>query len=1216
MAHLQRHVNKALGASRAMDAFGAANARGHPGEDDFAAGADAAGVTGLGATGHAAGFAATARSGRDRDNSWVVEGTWKAQEVRYGPDQLARRYRGKLEAFKKAGGKLGKVKSKKADSTGPTSAVPTPADLKRKKQGGGADLSNAVAGGRFDDVVRLLDEGADPNNVELRVPPLHYCVSAGDAELAVDIARYLVWNTRDARRALRNKYTAAMSSASKDKPNVMDAAVGWAGDIDEREVASVTQSGTEAVVTLDTWHDPDRHAKVDLQCGRYGATALHVAASGSASGLAVARFLIGECGARLDIPLRNNGITPLDKAIALAINNANSSSRRRYVSEPRQLMHIGGKTAAPPCISEAAAAQRKNAWRPQGGTSVPAVAEPLLLSAIRDEDMLLARLLVDEFRRRGQCVPSPADAVASEVLRQRLGVSVPRRGAGGADANAAAGARPGRTAPLRMALRPGQHPHQVDVASLAACRHPAPEGAQGAAAADPDRRLAFNTLTAAQVEALLCAVGLAQHARDFARHEIDGAALAFFEDRDLEDIGVALRPKRLALLQKLDELKAEGGVPARMLGAAAGFGTAGAGRAAQAAHATAMEAAAEAAAAHRDYQELELFAQHGRRGAGRVKGKRDSDAKLYWGGDGGAESYDPADGVAATSKKDQAELLQIVQQLRKQLKQRGARGMFGLSRKFRIIDDDNSKSLDFDEFSKAMRECALVLDPRHMKMIFGFFDADNNGSINFNEFLNGVREPMSERRRALVREAFRRLDADGNGLIEVSDLVGKYRMDQNPDVLNGRKDEQEVLAEFIDNMSVNQTRHGKVTPEEWMSYYQNVGNNIDSDDEFELMIRNAWHISGGQGWCANTANTRVLMTHADGRESVEEIRDDLGVGRDQYRERLERQGVRDIKDVGTTGWGSESAGRAQHAFVHAQQKRVALVALARSVAMADDSIDQDRLNREALYGLLCPNGAGASGTAADPHSLPALEQAWLAAVPPEDSIECTAAATASRTIWQASGGVPLAVQQSDAWQAAAGLAAEAMAEEEEEDDDNKGEAEGKTGGEGIDTLSSNSDSDGGTGCATARPVRHRLPAARFRPADEDARPQRATATRRELLRAIASVLPAGTARSWWGAKYADMLMAGIYAETRGKRTLAGHTGRLWVVCGGRGVLGYVPYLGTCERRPEDYVPPLPEELVRAACAVGPAPLRQSLQDRRDDWDSARASPRSAARQPA
>ena len=40
-----------------------------------------------------------------------------------------------------------------------------------------------------------------------------------------------------------------------------------------------------------------------------------------------------------------------------------------------------------------------------------------------------------------------------------------------------------------------------------------------------------------------------------------------------------------------------------------------------------------------------------------------------------------------------------------------------------------------------------------------------------------------------------------------------------------------------------------------------MGGNIDSDKYFELMIRNAWHISGGTGQAANTSCRRVLVIH-------------------------------------------------------------------------------------------------------------------------------------------------------------------------------------------------------------------------------------------------------------------------------------------------------------------------------------------------------------------
>jgi calcyphosin len=78
--------------------------------------------------------------------------------------------------------------------------------------------------------------------------------------------------------------------------------------------------------------------------------------------------------------------------------------------------------------------------------------------------------------------------------------------------------------------------------------------------------------------------------------------------------------------------------------------------------------------------------------------------------------------------------------------------------------------------------------------------------------------------------------------------------------------------EFLDTFDVGGITDGKVTPAEFLNYYNNVSSSIDNDDYFELMMRNAWHISGGEGWCANSSCLRVLCKHADGHESVEEMK--------------------------------------------------------------------------------------------------------------------------------------------------------------------------------------------------------------------------------------------------------------------------------------------------------------------------------------------------------
>jgi hypothetical protein len=142
--------------------------------------------------------------------------------------------------------------------------------------------------------------------------------------------------------------------------------------------------------------------------------------------------------------------------------------------------------------------------------------------------------------------------------------------------------------------------------------------------------------------------------------------------------------------------------------------------------------------------------------------------------------------------------------------------------------------------------------------------------------------------------AFSKLDIDGNGIVDGTEVAKKYDASKHPDVLNGRKTEKDILTEFLETFDVGGVKDGMVTQQEFINYYTNLGANIDNDDYFELMIRNAWHISGGEGWSANSANRRVLITHEDGRESVEEIKNDLGLkagDKEGMMSRLKAEGV-------------------------------------------------------------------------------------------------------------------------------------------------------------------------------------------------------------------------------------------------------------------------------------------------------------------------------------
>lgn len=160
---------------------------------------------------------------------------------------------------------------------------------------------------------------------------------------------------------------------------------------------------------------------------------------------------------------------------------------------------------------------------------------------------------------------------------------------------------------------------------------------------------------------------------------------------------------------------------------------------------------------------------------------------------------------------------------------------------------------------------------------------------------------MSYERKQLVRQAFNLLDTTGDGVVTVDDILQNYDYSHHPNVVNGSITPQQATNEMLSCFeSGSSDVDGKVTWSEFLDYYKGISISIDDDNYFELMIRNSWHMSGGDGFTENTTCKRVLVTHSDGSEEIVEVKNDLGLNyRDmnEVKRRLERQGVQDIRKV-------------------------------------------------------------------------------------------------------------------------------------------------------------------------------------------------------------------------------------------------------------------------------------------------------------------------------
>ena len=106
------------------------------------------------------------------------------------------------------------------------------------------------------------------------------------------------------------------------------------------------------------------------------------------------------------------------------------------------------------------------------------------------------------------------------------------------------------------------------------------------------------------------------------------------------------------------------------------------------------------------------------------------------------------------------------------------------------------------------------------------------------------------------------MDIDKSGKLDINDIRQKYNAKHHPDVKSGKKEEEEVLTEFLDTFEDHfcdmkgqaDSRDGIVNMDEWLEYYNNVSMSIDRDDYFSLMMNNTWNLDGSRtqkkGWAS------------------------------------------------------------------------------------------------------------------------------------------------------------------------------------------------------------------------------------------------------------------------------------------------------------------------------------------------------------------------------
>jgi Ca2+-binding EF-hand superfamily protein len=186
----------------------------------------------------------------------------------------------------------------------------------------------------------------------------------------------------------------------------------------------------------------------------------------------------------------------------------------------------------------------------------------------------------------------------------------------------------------------------------------------------------------------------------------------------------------------------------------------------------------------------------------------------------------------------------VLKHIRTDAARRGIEGLGAIHRVFKRADFDGSGRLSEEELDDCLKMCGVFLSKDELHLLLSEADKNQDGSVSYDELLTVLKGPMSDRALAMVDKCFRVMDRDGSGVVTTADVTSVYSASQHPLVVQGKITEEQVLKSFVESFEGScGDSDGRVTLEEWRSYYEDIAAGVPSEQYFITMLEGVWMIN-------------------------------------------------------------------------------------------------------------------------------------------------------------------------------------------------------------------------------------------------------------------------------------------------------------------------------------------------------------------------------------
>ena len=182
---------------------------------------------------------------------------------------------------------------------------------------------------------------------------------------------------------------------------------------------------------------------------------------------------------------------------------------------------------------------------------------------------------------------------------------------------------------------------------------------------------------------------------------------------------------------------------------------------------------------------------------------------------------------------------------------RGPKTIFTFQRMLTIFDRNNSGLINLNDFINIFQVYNINLSENEIENIFNIYNQDNSGAINYSLLINDLIGEMSEKRILIVQKVFDIFNKDEKGEVSLKEIKQRFNPRNHPDVLNRKKNSNEVYGEFLDTLEIYREyiynlKGGfinNINFEDFKKFYAQISISIKEDNDFERMMLNCWNIN-------------------------------------------------------------------------------------------------------------------------------------------------------------------------------------------------------------------------------------------------------------------------------------------------------------------------------------------------------------------------------------